>query len=225
MHEMTRGAIQVPSADPEPLAGNTKVTRHDWLRVALETLVQDGVELVKVLVLADRLGVSRSSFYWYFKSRQDLLDQLLQHWMSTNTAALVAQADRDSATITEAVLNVFLCVYDDSIFDTHLDFAIRDWARRSESVRQKLHRSDTERLAALSRMFQRHGYSGLDATTRARILYYMQIGYDDAMLNEPLEARLELVPFYLEGFTGRQAIAREVDAFRDRVRHLRTGDV
>ena len=36
--------------------------------MAMEVLVSDGVERVKVLKLADRMGVSRSSFYWYFKN-------------------------------------------------------------------------------------------------------------------------------------------------------------
>ena len=71
--------------DAEPLVGNIKVTRTDWLRVAMDVLVSDGVEQVKVLSLADRMAVSRSSFYWYFKSRQDLLDALLAEWQSTNT--------------------------------------------------------------------------------------------------------------------------------------------
>ncbi|MCB1313688.1 MAG: TetR/AcrR family transcriptional regulator, partial [Sedimentitalea sp.] len=76
----------------EPLGGNVKVTREDWLAVALDALVSDGVEQVKVLALAERLDVSRSSFYWYFKSRQDLLDALLRHWQTTNTAAIIAQS-------------------------------------------------------------------------------------------------------------------------------------
>jgi AcrR family transcriptional regulator len=57
----------------EAQPGNVKVTREDWLRVAMDLLVSDGVSEVKVLTIGERLGVSRSSFYWYFKSRKDLL--------------------------------------------------------------------------------------------------------------------------------------------------------
>jgi len=65
--------------------GNIKVTREDWLNVALDVLVSEGVGEVKILTIGQRLNVSRSSFYWYFKSRQDLLDALLKHWQATNT--------------------------------------------------------------------------------------------------------------------------------------------
>ena len=48
--------------DKEPLTGHIKVTREDWLNVARDTLVNDGVAEVKVLALAERLEVSRSRF-------------------------------------------------------------------------------------------------------------------------------------------------------------------
>lgn len=199
------------SIQPQP-AGNVKVTRDDWLRVALDALVSDGVERVKVLHLGERLGVSRSSFYWYFRSRQDLLDALLKHWDETNTKALVDHAEQPAATIAAAVLNVFRCFLDPALFDTRLDFAVREWARRSGKVRRVLDLSDAQRQAALAEMFRRHGFEELDAFTRARILYYMQIGYNAADLNEPMSERLKLAPTYILGFTGQTATDDELSA-------------
>ncbi len=204
-------AIRLDDTEREPLAGNTKVTRQDWLNVAMDVLVSDGVEQVKVLTLGERLDVSRSSFYWYFKSRQDLLDALLDHWEHTNTAALVRQAQAPADSITAAVCNVFRCFVDDQLFNTRLDFAVREWARRSGPVRRVLDISDERRLKALTAMFARHGYEAEEAATRARVLYYMQIGYNLAELNEPLEDRLKLVPAYLVAFTGRQPDGPEVE--------------
>jgi AcrR family transcriptional regulator len=194
----------------EPLVGNVKVTRQDWLNAAMETLIRDGVEQVKVMTLADRLGVSRSSFYWYFKSRRDLLGALLAHWEATNTAAMLAQAAAPSATITAAVCHVFRCSIDPGLFDTALDFAIRDWARRSDEVRARLGRSDARRVAALGAMFERHAYPAAEARTRARVLYFMQIGYDLAHPREDLALRLAQVPEYLRVFTGQEPRPAEI---------------
>lgn len=202
----------------DPLVGNVKVTREDWLRVAKAVLVSDGVERVKVLGLADRMGVSRSSFYWYFKSRQDLLDALLADWQSTNTAAIIHQSELPAATITGAVCNVHRCVANPGLFDTALDFAVRDWARRSAKVRQILDQSDMRRIAALAAMFERFDYSVVEALTRARVLYYMQLGYDLADLNETMEQRLAMVQHYLFVFTGRQPLAQEINDFGEYAR-------
>lgn len=211
---MTRPVLHRENPENEPLVGNIKVTREDWTNLALAALVRDGVEGVKIQALGSALGVSRSSFYWYFKSRQDLLDALLDHWQATNTSALIEMAEAPAQTITQAVGNVFRCVINPALFDTQLDFAIRDWARRSDKVRRILQISDKRRLDALQAMFERFGYPSLEAVARARILYYMQIGYDDAQLNEPMEIRNKLVPAYLIGFTGQTPADDEVAALR-----------
>lgn len=199
--------------DREPLAGNVKVTRQDWLDTAMDVLIQDGVDQVKILALAEAMGVSRSSFYWYFGSRQDLLDALLNHWQKRNTAAMVAQAEAPAQTITAAVCNVFRCTVNPALFDTALDFAIRDWARREENVRDLLHASDGAREAALTAMFARYGYPGPEAETRAKVLYYMQLGYDFAGRPEPAQTRLDRVPEYLRIFTGREPQHGEFEEF------------
>jgi AcrR family transcriptional regulator len=111
--------------------GNVKVTREDWLTLAARVLVDRGVSQVKVLTLANELGVSRSSFYWYFRSRKDLLDQLLATWEAQNTEAILDHAARPAGNICRAVLHLFECFIDPARFDPRLDFAVREWARRS----------------------------------------------------------------------------------------------
>jgi len=209
----TKPVLHRDDPEAEPLVGNIKVTRDDWLNVAMDVLISDGVDQIKVLNLAERMAVSRSSFYWYFKSRQELLDALLARWQATNTAALIAQAEASAETITAAVCNVHRCVVNTDLFDTALDFAVRDWARKSGKVRRALDQSDERRLKALHAMFARYGYPEVEAETRARVLYYMQIGYDLAQLNEPISARISMVPHYLYVFTGVEPRPEEIEEF------------
>src|SRR5579863_5172376 len=183
-------------------SGAVKATRADWLDLALRALAIDGVDHVTVLGLGETLGVSRSSFYWYFKNRDELLDALLDRWDRLNTRSIVSQADEPAGTVNEAVCNVFRCWVNPAIFSPRLDFAVREWARRSANVRKALDRSDRLRTEALKGLFVRFGYEDEDALVRARVLYYMQIGYYALDLNEPIEARLNLTPHYLNAFTG-----------------------
>lgn len=210
---MTSSNVSALKTNADALIGNIKVTREDWLREAMDVLVDDGVDSVKIMLIGERLEVSRSSFYWYFKSRQELLDALLEQWQRSNTAALVAQAGAPADTITAAVCNVFRCVVNPGLFDNRLDFAVRDWARKSASVSRVLDQSDKRRLDALNAMYRRYGYGDLEATARAKILYFMQIGYNDADLREPMEQRLKLLPEYLLGFTGKTPRQHEVEEF------------
>ncbi|WP_442583638.1 TetR/AcrR family transcriptional regulator [Mesorhizobium sp. ASY16-5R] len=204
--------------------GNVKVTRDDWLNLALETLISDGVEGVRILTLGQRLDVSRSSFYWYFKSRQDLLDQLLDYWRNKNTRFIVERAKRPAASITQSVLNVFECWVDESLFNPRLDFAIRAWSRQSAAVHRVVDEADNERIDGIRDMFRRHDYSEEDAFVRARVLYFMQIGYYSLEIVEPMSSRLSLVPAYLRSFTGQEPREGEMEAFADFVMQTTSGN-
>jgi AcrR family transcriptional regulator len=215
---MTNSVIQPLAsgarADRPAQLGNVKATREDWLDLALSVLAVEGVAHVTVLNLSERLEVSRSSFYWYFKNRDELLDALLDRWDRLNTRSIVNEANERAATVNEAVCNVFRCWVNPAIFSPRLDFAVREWARRSVSVRRSLDRSDRVRTEALKALFVRFGYDDEDALVRARVLYYMQIGYYALDLKEPIEARLNLTPHYLKAFTGLAPTEAEVEALR-----------
>jgi AcrR family transcriptional regulator len=198
---------------PAPF-GNVKATRNDWLDRALSVLEIEGVARVTVLNLSERLGVSRSSFYWYFKNREDLFDALLARWEELNTRSIMTQAEAPAASINEAVCNVFRCWINPGIFSPRLDFAIREWARGSPKVRKALDHSDAERTAAIQAMFERFAYREQDALVRARVLYYMQIGYYALDIREPIEARLALTPHYLKAITGVAASEADIESLR-----------
>lgn len=196
-------------------SGNVKVTREDWLNLALDALISEGVEGVRILALGQRLGVSRSSFYWYFKSRQDLLGDLLEYWRNRNTRVIVERGARPSATITQAVLNLFECWVDDALFDPRLDFAIRAWARQSAEVHAIVDAADDARVEAIRGMFTRHGYAEPEAFVRARVLYFVQIGYYSLEIVEPMSNRLSLVPAYVKTHTGKDPSDSEMAVFAD----------
>lgn len=205
------------SARPKPKAerGPVKATKEDWLKAALRVLVTDGVDQVLVLPLAQKLKVSRSSFYWYFVNRDDLLKQLLTQWRDTNTKAIVEHAGQPSETVIDGVLRIFECWVDERLYSPRLDFAVRNWARQSPAVRRLVEQADDERLAAITTMFRRHGYEDGDAFIRARVLYFMQIGYYVLDVKEPMEERLSHTRAYLRSFTGCEPTAEQVRRFHE----------
>ena len=55
----------------------TTLSRQAWVQGALAQLARDGIDKVRVAPLARELGVTKGSFYWHFKDRQDLLDAMV----------------------------------------------------------------------------------------------------------------------------------------------------
>ena len=198
--------------------GPGRTTREDWLRVALEVLVSDGIDAVRVLDLARKLDCARSSFYWYFDNRDALLDALLEHWQATNTKALVESAEAPAESIDFAVAHLMARWVGPGQFDTPLDLALRDWSRRSERVRRAVQASDAARIAAIAGMFARFGYPGPEAEVRGQILYFHQFGYDALDRREDWQTRLSRSRDYLYCLTGVAPSAAEVAALTDEVR-------
>lgn len=124
-------------------------SREVWLEAAKRAIVEFGVDAVKIQPLANRLGLARTSFYWFFKDRDALLDALLAAWEAKNTGAFSDACAAYAETITEAVLNLITVFHDDALFEPQLDFAVRGWAHRSAAVAARVHDADETRLAAI----------------------------------------------------------------------------
>ena len=188
----------------------TKVTREDWINVALKTLIDDGIEQVKIMILAKKLGVSRASFYWYFEDRNEILDELIKLWSQTNTKSILLQASKPAPNIVEAVANVFSCWMDIKSFNPRLDAAIRAWAHQDKKINLLVDDDDNNRLAAIKTMFLAHGYPQPEAFIRARVLYFMQIGYYALEIQESFETRFSYFELYVYSFTGVKPTKKQI---------------
>jgi AcrR family transcriptional regulator len=184
-----------------------------WLSAAYEMLLESGVDAVKILALAEQLNLSRTSFYWFFKDHQQLLNELIARWRDTNTGNLVMQARAYAETLTEAVLNLSDLWFDNSLFDSRFEFAVRSWALQSPVVLAEVQEADLIRLGAIKDLFSRFGQDDMSADVRARTIYLVQIGYISMQTHEDLTLRMTRIPQYVEIFTGRRPQQRELNRF------------
>lgn len=184
-----------------------------WLEAAYGLLLETGVDSVKILPLAKRLGLSRTSFYWFFKDREALLLALIARWRDKNTGGIVGQCDAYAETITEAMLNICDCWLNNDIFDSRFEFAVRSWALQSGDILDDVQEADQIRIDALKRLFMRFGYAETVADVRARTTYLLQIGYITMQTDEPLEVRMQRIPDYVAIFAGEKPQQRELDRF------------
>jgi len=148
--------------------------REDWLQLALKVLIRDGVERVRVEPLAKELGVTKGSFYWHFKNRDDLLSQILSYWSDEMTAQVfhkitkmeVSPKDKMFALMEEVVIKK----------RGKYDSAIRSWAKQSKAVALAVGKIDHLRLEFLSKLFTEIGFSKSQAQIRAQLMYGYMVG-------------------------------------------------
>ncbi|MCZ4430462.1 TetR/AcrR family transcriptional regulator [Agrobacterium sp. SOY23] len=188
-------------------------SQEGWLEAAYSSLIDSGVDSVKILPLAKKLKLSRTSFYWFFKDREELLDALVQKWRDKNTGNLVKQTEAYAESLAEAMLNVFDCWLNRDLFDSQFEFAVRSWALQSSEILDEVRQADQVRVEALSRMFMKFGLEPGPADVRARTTYLVQIGYISMQSQEDISVRMKRIPEYIAIYTGQIPEQRELDRF------------
>src|SRR5690606_34046801 len=152
-------------------------------------LVREGIDAVKVMALAEELRLSRTSFYWFFENRDDLLAALADMWEARTTAPLVAATREYAETETEAMLNVIACFLRPETLDAKLGSALRGGRLKTPPTLARVAAAVGQRLAALARMLERWGRRPADAGVRARTVDLVQIGFISMQVDETLEMR------------------------------------
>ncbi|HVW70838.1 MAG TPA: TetR/AcrR family transcriptional regulator [Steroidobacteraceae bacterium] len=186
-----------------PDVAKDPIGREGWLTAARAALIRDGIAGVQVGKLARRLKVTRGGFYWFFDSRQELLDALLADWQRTNTeafGAVLRQCGSKGMDEFHAVVDIWV---NEEGYSPAWDAAIRDWARVSAKVAKAVRRTDDVRIGILKQIFVDMGCGEDEAFVRARICYFHQVGYYTLGVRESRELRLKYLPMYVRFLTGR----------------------
>lgn len=150
-----------------------KLTRQDWINQALQTLSESGMESVRVEPLAKVMGVTKGSFYWHFKNREELLNALLQAWIATQTNGTIEQVEAKGGEAKTKLLYLFELAVED---DGQVENAIRAWATKDAKIAAALAEVDQRRLDYTKDLFLNIGFDPFEATVRARMVYYALVG-------------------------------------------------
>ena len=70
-----------------------KHSRHSWLNAGLEQLAAHGPDGLRIMAIAEKLGVTKGSFYWHFRDRPALLAALLEEWEKLATLAIIDEVE------------------------------------------------------------------------------------------------------------------------------------
>jgi AcrR family transcriptional regulator len=129
----------------------TRTPRDRWIEVGLEVLAAGGPDAVRVEALAKRLGVTKGGFYGFFADRDALLESMLDTWERESTDEVLARIEREGGDPKTKIQRAGLLTFSSDRL-LPIDLAIRDWARRDESVAERLRRVDNRRMELLREM-------------------------------------------------------------------------
>ena len=154
-------------------AARAPLTPDTWIEAATGVLVDQGIDHVRVDLLAQHLGVTRGSFYWHFKDREDLLRRVLQAWRETATENLTVRLESANEDPMEQLRGVLSLPFRGraAARAARIELAIRAWARRDQMARFAVDEADSSRIGYIAQLFSALGFPVVEARSRAFLLY------------------------------------------------------
>ena len=146
------------------------LTPEAWIKAATAVLVDQGIDHVRVNVLAGQLQVTRGSFYWHFRDREDLLREL-------STVQLTRRLERDHGDPREQLRDVISLPFRGraAVRAARIELAIRAWARRDPMAQEAVDEGDAARIAYHGQIFRSLGFKAAEAQMRGFVLYSYEV--------------------------------------------------
>src|SRR5262249_39835866 len=142
-----------------------RLTRDAWVRAALEAIAEGGLAAVAGVPLAERLGVTKGSFYRHFPSREALVEAALADWEESHTAGVIAEIEGASTDPLEQLRLLIKRVSALAAGD-RVELALLATAEHP-AVKPILDRVARRRLGFIAELLERLSFSHADAPRRA----------------------------------------------------------
>jgi AcrR family transcriptional regulator len=152
-----------------------RTPREKWIEEGLRALATGGPEAVRVEVLAKRLGVTKGGFYGSFPDREALLAAMLDTWERESTDEVLDRVERQGGDPKAKIKRAGLLTFSSDRL-LPIDLAIRDWARRDESVAARLRRVDNRRLRLLRELIGTFCDDPDEVEARSLLAFCLAIG-------------------------------------------------
>lgn len=177
--------------ESSPNLTRSALDRDAWIDFAMGVLAEEGLEGLRVEVLARRLNVTKGSFYWHFRDRQALLNAVATRWRDDRIREVDERASIPAAQAMAQILHLIDTYATQPNFTRmKLELAIRDWARRDSLVSAAVESVDHARLHNATRLFELAGFPPDDAHTRALLLFTHVFGLSMMMFEESISANI-----------------------------------
>lgn len=146
--------------------GSMRLSREEWLSQALDYLAHEGREKLTIDNLVKALGVTKGSFYWHFRDRNDFRDQLLRFWVDRFTQSVIQEVTHQKVAPDQQLWRIMELVCGQDL--TRYEIVIRAWANREPEIESVVRKVDRSRNKLVRELFEQLGFTGVALEMRVR---------------------------------------------------------
>jgi AcrR family transcriptional regulator len=175
-----------------------RVSKRQWLAAALDVLASEGVGRVRVADLARRLCISKSGFYWHFRNRDELLEEMKSYWVDEYNQQIISEVLDQDDPLRKRLMNLVSLIRKKQ--SGKYDLAFASWAKRDPLVHELLDQVRDMRIEFVKRLLSNEFRPGDELEARARlfVVYFswseVMFRHADTVLEgEPLHKIVEII--------------------------------
>ena len=154
---------QTPKQMPKQMP---RLSREEWLTNALDVLAVKGGKLT-IDSLVDALGVTKGSFYWHFKNREEFINAVSDYWYREYTEKASQKISKNSGSPEDRLLALMMAIKDDKL--ARYDLVFRSWATQEPSLIKQVKKVDTFRLKYIRSLFAEMGFKDQELEMRTHL--------------------------------------------------------
>jgi AcrR family transcriptional regulator len=147
----------------------------DWIRAAFARLAGEGIDAVRIELLARDLGVSKGSFYWHFQDREELLAKMFERWEKDENEWL----DETVITPNAAARWARFVHHCTDLQLARLESAMRTWSRRDDRIAARISMIEKKRTAHIASVLRAIGFVAPAAESWAEMTLLVYLGWLD----------------------------------------------
>jgi len=183
------------------MAPPTRTPRSSWIDEGLRALGDGGPEAVRIELLAQELGVSKGGFYWHFKDRQALLEEMLDAWERTWVDEVIERVEGEGGDARARLRRLFALGSSFAGEPMKIELTIRDWARRERAVAKRLKRVDNRRMNYMRSLFGAICENDDDVEARCLLAFSLFVGSPFIIVDHGGRSRAEVAELALMWLT------------------------
>ena len=168
-----------------------RYSKAQWLKKSLDVITRQGFGGIVIDNIVNSMGVTKGSFYWHFKDREDFLEHLVTYWDENFTKSVMSHVDSIKKGANERLLELMVFITKKQL--ARYDSAIRSLAHNEPGFSRKIQRVFESRIEYVASLFKEMGYKGTDLEMRSRITVMFMSQEQNILQTKNINEQLQLI--------------------------------
>ena len=151
---------------------NPKIQK--WLDIGKRRFAENGIAGININEMSEEMGVAKTSFYFFFSSKEEYLNQLFAYWVVTGTTNLIAMVNqiKDPAKRFLALGKMI----EENVENEFFYFQLKLYCKYHKHARKFLEDTDRQRVDFSKKIFKDAGQSDEQAEHSRRMMKVFTMG-------------------------------------------------